>query len=188
MSGAVIAVAVAVTVTVLALSGRGSPGGTGSGTAAPPATTVRTATATVPGRDGGRNTPQNPGPQDPPSSQDPPDEPDRPGFPAAFAGSWSGQVRQNDGKEFPVELTLPEGARQGRVGYPEHGCSGVVTLIGKPGGTSLTLNERITSGAAACVDTGTTTLTREPAGTLHFSYTGSSQGNTWTVTGSLSRA
>ncbi|MFI0354073.1 serine/threonine-protein kinase [Actinomadura sp. 9N407] len=187
VSGAVIAVALAVMVTVLVLSDRGTSGDEDPPRAATPTKTERVTTSPASGRGRPQGNPQNPPGDTDPDPQDPPDEPDRPGFPEAFAGSWSGQVRQNDGKEFLVELTLPKDARQGTVRYPQHGCSGVLTLIGDPGGNALTLRERITSGATACVDTGITTLTRRPDGTLHFSYTGTSQGNTWTVVGTLSR-
>jgi hypothetical protein len=110
------------------------------------------------------------------------------GFPAAFAGTWTGQVRQDDGKVFPVRLTLPKGERQGQVSYPQQTCSGSVTLVGEPGGQSLTLREQITSNTAACVDTGTTTLTRQSSTTLDFSYIGTAKGKTWTVLGRLTRS
>ncbi|MFC5752814.1 serine/threonine-protein kinase [Actinomadura rugatobispora] len=189
VSGAVIAVSVAVVVTVLALTGAfpfiGGGGGPSGGASTPPqanprvtTTTTTTATASTPG------VPDEP--QTPPDGQDPPEDPA--GFPAAFAGTWTGQVRQNDGKVFPVALTLPEGGRQGRVSYPQHACSGVVTLIGEPGERSLALREQITSNTQACVDTGTTTLARETGGALRFGYRGTSQGQTWTVEGTLSRS
>ncbi|XVQ16029.1 serine/threonine-protein kinase [Spirillospora sp. CA-255316] len=169
VSAAVVAVSLAVVVTVLALSGglrfTGGEGGTGGPS------------------DGGSTPPRaNPGVTTTTTATTPA------GFPAAFAGTWTGQVRQNDGKVFTVSLTLPEGKRQGQVSYPEHRCSGVVTPVGEPGGQSLTLREQITSNTAVCVDTGTITLTRQSGATLNFSYTGTDQGRTWMVVGTLARS
>jgi serine/threonine protein kinase len=193
VSAAVIAVAVSVMVTVLVMADffpaggedpSSDPSGAASGTPAPSTATTAPQTAAAPA----------PTPEDssvPPDHQDPPDQrdpADLPGFPDAFAGSWAGQMRQNDGKEFPVEIVLSEGERQGRISYPQHHCSGTVTLIGNPRENDVALHEKITNNATACVDAGTVTLTRQQDDTLYFSYTGTGKGRTWTVEGTLSRA
>ncbi|MFI6521183.1 serine/threonine-protein kinase [Spirillospora sp. NPDC050679] len=108
------------------------------------------------------------------------------GFPSDYAGSWAGRLRQSDGKQVLVRLVLPAGGLQGQVSYPGQNCSGSVTLAASGHG-ALTLNERITLGAARCVDSGTITLTRGPAG-LDFNYSGTERQRTWAVAGTLRKA
>ncbi|MFC9977328.1 serine/threonine-protein kinase [Spirillospora sp. NPDC127200] len=108
------------------------------------------------------------------------------GFPSDYAGTWTGRLRQSDGKQVLVRLVLPAGGLQGQVSYPGQNCSGSVTLAASGRGT-LTLTERITLGAARCVDSGTITLTRGAAG-LGFNYSGTEQRRTWAVAGTLRKA
>ncbi|MGI5168174.1 serine/threonine-protein kinase [Spirillospora sp. CA-253888] len=108
------------------------------------------------------------------------------GFPSDYAGRWAGRLRQSDGKQVLVRLALPAGGLQGQVSYPGQNCSGSVTLAASGRGT-LTLNERITLGAARCVGSGTITLTRGAAG-LDFAYSGTEQRRTWAVVGTLRKA
>ncbi|MBW8483732.1 serine/threonine-protein kinase [Actinomadura parmotrematis] len=107
------------------------------------------------------------------------------GFAPGFAGTWTGRVRQSDGKVLTVILKLPAGSARGTVRYPGQRCSGTETLLGQTGEV-LTLREQITGGAARCVAAGTVTLARRPGG-LTFNYTAASKGRTWAVVGSLAR-
>ncbi|MFG1999444.1 serine/threonine-protein kinase [Spirillospora sp. NPDC048911] len=107
-------------------------------------------------------------------------------FSAAFAGNWSGNLRQSDGKVLAAQLSLPQGTGNGQVTYTNERCSGVLALSGATESV-LTLRETITQGAQHCIDTGTVTLTRQPGG-LFYSYTGTEKGQTYTLTGPLARA
>ncbi|MEU5878294.1 serine/threonine-protein kinase [Spirillospora sp. NPDC047279] len=122
-----------------------------------------------------------------PSPSPPATTPKAEGFPAAFAGGWSGRLLQSDGKTLPTYLSLRAGNVSGTVTYPNERCSGVVALrTSAPG--ALTLGETITQGADHCVDSGTITLTRQPDGSLYFSYTGTEKGRTYTLRGPMTRS
>ncbi|MEU4821815.1 serine/threonine-protein kinase [Actinomadura sp. NPDC023710] len=175
VSAAVVAVAAAVAVTAYAMSGREGGGAdpAGPGAVGPLPATASSTPATSP-----------PAPSGPDAA-----ESRQTGVPARYAGTWTGQVTQNDGKVFPARLVLPAGGGAGRITYPEQNCAGTETLAGRTGET-LRFQERITFGAERCVDTGTVTLTPGSGGDrLIFHYSGTSpSGRQWTVTGPLSRS
>ncbi|MQY02938.1 serine/threonine-protein kinase [Actinomadura macrotermitis] len=171
VSAAVIAVAAAVVVAVLALKGsqaKDEPKAAAAPPSSPPASSPAPASA--------------PPASTPSEATSDPAAP--PGFSAAYAGRWGGQVKQNDGKVFPVDLTLPAGARQGAVTYPTFGCTGTLTLINDAAG-ALTVRENITTGR--CVPVGLITLTPAGAGAVTFNYSATSKGRTWAVIGPLTR-
>ncbi|WP_225993944.1 serine/threonine-protein kinase [Actinomadura rudentiformis] len=108
-------------------------------------------------------------------------------FPDAFAGNWSGRLQQSDKKILPAVVVLPKGGSRGQVSYPNERCSGELSLSGFTP-TVLTLREVITTGAERCINTGAVTLTLQDGGTLFFSYSGTEKGETYTLTGPLTRS
>lgn len=90
-----------------------------------------------------------------------------PVLPAAFAGAWSGQVKQIS--TYTVKVTLAAGAPSGTVTYSGVGlnCSGVLNLT-QASGTKLTMSQGITQGQ--CKD-GRVTITRTSSETVWFSFT-----------------
>ncbi|MBT8227869.1 MAG: hypothetical protein HKP61_06250, partial [Dactylosporangium sp.] len=51
------------------------------------------------------------------------------GFPAAMAGTWSGQMVQSNGTRWPMRVTIQAGADRAKVSYPSAGCTGVWTML-----------------------------------------------------------
>ncbi|WP_199485410.1 serine/threonine-protein kinase [Actinomadura craniellae] len=92
------------------------------------------------------------------------------GFPAEYSGVWTGVVRQDNGRSWPIRLVLPAGADVGQVSYTSPGCSGTHTLLSRSG-AGLTLREDITQGRDACTDQGFITLRARPDGGLDLVYT-----------------
>ncbi|MFD0684482.1 serine/threonine-protein kinase [Actinomadura fibrosa] len=128
-------------------SGRASSGGAAlSGSTAPPSSTPSSTSSSTPSGT-------------PPSS----------GFPAEYAGTWTGTVRQSDGHTWPIRLTMAAGSSVGQVTYDDPGCSGIETLLSKSDGT-LSLREDITQGKNACTDQGSVTLRLQQDGTIAFTY------------------
>ncbi|MFI0450608.1 serine/threonine-protein kinase [Actinomadura sp. 6N118] len=109
------------------------------------------------------------------------------GFTDPFAGNWTGSLRQSDGKILRALVVLPKGGTSGQVTYPNEQCSGVLSLTGTAD-NALTLREVITTGAEHCINTGTVNLTRQPGGTLFYSYTGTEKSQTYTLIGPLTRS
>jgi hypothetical protein len=91
--------------------------------------------------------------------------------PAAFAGSWSGQVRQQPADTYNVRVTFTAGARSGTVRYVGTGfsCSGALDLVSATA-TELTLNQGIIHGK--CLN-GQVTITRAGTGAIGFRFTSS---------------
>jgi hypothetical protein len=91
--------------------------------------------------------------------------------PAAFAGSWAGQVRQQPVDTYDVRVTFTAGARSGTVRYVGTGfsCSGALDLVSATA-TELTLNQGIIHGK--CLN-GQVTITRAGTGAIGFRFTSS---------------
>jgi hypothetical protein len=87
-------------------------------------------------------------------------------FPSAFAGTWSGALRQSDGTTWPMEVTVAAGQATATVRYTTLGCSGTWTLSQIVGGIA-TVRENISSGR--CTPSGTLTLSLSGA-KLDLSY------------------
>ncbi|HUB40099.1 MAG TPA: hypothetical protein VMA72_14710 [Streptosporangiaceae bacterium] len=94
-----------------------------------------------------------------------------PRTPAAFAGSWSGQVRQQPADTYTVRVTLKANARAGTIRYAGTGfsCSGALDLVSATT-TELTLNQGITQGK--CLN-GQVTITRAGTDSIGFRFTSS---------------
>jgi hypothetical protein len=91
--------------------------------------------------------------------------------PAAFAGSWSGQVRQQPADTYNVRVTFTAGARSGTVRYEGTGftCSGVLDLVSATS-AELTLNQGITHGKC---ENGQVTITRAGTNVIGFRFSSS---------------
>jgi hypothetical protein len=91
--------------------------------------------------------------------------------PAAFAGSWSGRVRQQPADTYNVRVTLTAGSRYGTVRYLGTGftCSGALALVSETA-TELTLNQGITHGK--CLN-GQVTITRAGKDAIGFRFSSS---------------
>jgi hypothetical protein len=91
--------------------------------------------------------------------------------PATFAGSWSGQVRQQPADTYTVRVTLRAGTKAGTIRYAGTGfsCSGALDLVTATA-TELTMNQGITQGK--CLN-GQVTITRAGAGAIGFRFTSS---------------
>jgi len=93
--------------------------------------------------------------------------------PPGLAGTWSGQVRQNNPSDvFSVQVTLVPGTPGGTVRYSgaSFSCSGALSLAARVGST-LKLNQGITRGRRDCAD-GVVTLSPGPPGAVQFSFRG----------------
>ncbi|HKD88347.1 MAG TPA: hypothetical protein VKB62_07445 [Streptosporangiaceae bacterium] len=100
---------------------------------------------------------------------------DGPVTPAAFAGSWSGQVRQPPTDTYNVTVSLTAGTRSGKINYLGTGfsCSGELELSSATA-TELTLIQGITHGKCS---NGTVTITRAEKNAVGFRFiTSSSRG------------
>ncbi|MEJ3657897.1 serine/threonine-protein kinase [Actinomycetes bacterium KLBMP 9759] len=69
------------------------------------------------------------------------------GFPAAYAGTWAGDVEQNAGEttRFAVEIVITEGRETGTIRYLELRCSGSLRLL-TAAADGVTALEKIDSG------------------------------------------
>jgi eukaryotic-like serine/threonine-protein kinase len=106
-----------------------------------------------------------------------------PATPAAFAGSWSGVVQQQQPTDtYNARLTLTAGSHSGIVKYSGAGfsCRGVLDVV-KVTTAALTLNQDITRGGCG---NGTVTLTSAGTGALGFRFSGSGPVATGTLNGS----
>lgn len=114
---------------------------------------------------------------------------------AELAGTWSGNVTQTGGPALPAgqstfeaKLTLPEapdGDVAGSVQY-SIGCTGELRRQTGGESTSMVFDERITSGAESCVESGTVTL--EPLdNAINYTWQGTGEWQDTTVTGILQR-
>lgn len=90
-------------------------------------------------------------------------------IPGAFAGNWSGIVRQTDPVlAVPVHISLAAGSATGKVAYPTLGCSGTLTVTSTAHG-QLTLHQAISTGRRKCAN-GVITLTPEQGGDVAFTF------------------
>jgi hypothetical protein len=159
-AGAAVVVIAAVAIVVLHLMQHaGSPAGQAPGTTAaqggqaPPSSSTSPVSSTV--------------------SAGPPATPAD--VPAAFAGSWSGQVRQVDPSDvFDVRLSLPAGSAQGTIRYTSAGfsCTDGLSLESSRN-TAITLSQTMLTGQHPCAN-GVVTLTKGNGGVLNFGFHGKS--------------
>ncbi len=93
-----------------------------------------------------------------------------PVLPAAFAGSWSGLVRQPPTDTYRVRVTLTAGTSAGTVSYTGAGvsCSGTLAVL-TAAAARLTLSQGIIQGRSNC-ENGTVTITRTGANTIRFRF------------------
>ena len=90
-----------------------------------------------------------------------------PPIPAAFAGSWTGMVRQPPLDSYHVTVGLAGGATSGTISWTGSAtCSGMLNVVTETP-TVLTLNEGITRGK--CAD-GQVTITLTSTNTIRFSF------------------
>ena len=101
--------------------------------------------------------------------------------PAAFAGSWSGRVKQLPTDTYNVRVTLTAGKSSGSIRYSGVGfsCSGMLDLVNETA-TELTLNQGITHGKC---DNGQVTITQAGTDAIGFRFTSSGP----TASGTLDR-
>jgi eukaryotic-like serine/threonine-protein kinase len=90
--------------------------------------------------------------------------------PAAFAGSWSGQVRQPPTDTYSVSVTLKAGATSGTVSYSgtDFSCSGALDLTAATT-TRLTLSQGILQGQSKC-ENGQVTIALTGTDTVWFRF------------------
>jgi serine/threonine protein kinase len=95
--------------------------------------------------------------------------------PAAFAGSWSGQVRQVDPSDvFDVKLSLPAGSGAGTIRYTSAGFSCTDGLsLESSGSAAITLSQTMLTGEHPCAN-GVVTLSKSAGGVLSFGFHGKS--------------
>lgn len=93
-----------------------------------------------------------------------------PVMPAAFAGSWSGLVRQPPTDTYRVRVTLTAGTSAGTVSYTGAGfsCSGTLAVL-TAAPARLTLSQGIIQGQSNC-ENGTVTITRTGTNTIRFRF------------------
>ena len=100
--------------------------------------------------------------------------------PAAFAGTWSGQVQQPPDDTYSVSLTLGAGMSTATVSYSTPGlagCSPSLTLT-QAGVKELTLSQAAEGGCTA----GTVTITRTGRRTVWYHFSGGGLDATGTLT------
>ncbi|HEY7145909.1 MAG TPA: hypothetical protein VH637_16840 [Streptosporangiaceae bacterium] len=92
-------------------------------------------------------------------------------IPAALAGTWTGQARQQ-GDVFSVQVTMARGASTGSIRYTgtSFKCSGQLSLVSSAGDT-LTMRQQITVGKHTCAN-GVVALSQQAAGSVQFKFTG----------------
>jgi eukaryotic-like serine/threonine-protein kinase len=93
-----------------------------------------------------------------------------PATPAAFAGTWRGQIRQPPIDVYTVSVTLATGAIGGTVTYSGAGahCSGTLALT-RATKSTLVMNQNITAGHCG---SGKVTITISGRKLIHFSFIG----------------
>ena len=91
--------------------------------------------------------------------------------PAAFAGTWSGQVKQQPTDTYNVRVTLKADAKTGSIRYTGVGfsCSGLLALVNVTA-TELTMNQGITQGKC---ENGQVTITQAGTDAIGFRFTSS---------------
>jgi serine/threonine protein kinase len=90
--------------------------------------------------------------------------------PAAFTGSWTGQVRQPPTDTYNVSVSFAAGAASGTISYSgtDFSCSGALNLTAATP-TRLTLSQGIIQGQSNC-ENGQVTITLMSAGSIYFSF------------------
>jgi hypothetical protein len=93
-----------------------------------------------------------------------------PKTPAAFAGSWTGRVRQATIDTYHVTVGFTNGATSGTISYSgaSFTCSGALNLMTATS-TVLTLNQGIIHGQSKCED-GSVTITLTSTNTVRFNF------------------
>jgi serine/threonine protein kinase len=104
-----------------------------------------------------------------------------PTTPAAFGGTWSGQVTQS-AVTYTVTVTLASGDPSGTIAYSgaDFNCSGDLSLTSATS-TSMTMSQGIVVGRKTCSD-GTVTLALSGASAIDFNFRQSSTAATGTLT------
>jgi eukaryotic-like serine/threonine-protein kinase len=90
--------------------------------------------------------------------------------PAAFAGSWTGLVRQPPADTYHVSVGFTAGATSGTISYSgtDFSCSGALSLVTATP-TRLTLSQGIVRGQSKCAN-GHVAITLTGPNTIHFSF------------------
>ena len=93
-----------------------------------------------------------------------------PSTPAAFAGSWSGRVRQPPTDTYHVSIGLTGGATSGTISYSgtSFSCSGALNVTNATP-TVLTLSQVIIHGRSQC-ENGHVTITLTGTNAIRFSF------------------
>ncbi len=96
-----------------------------------------------------------------------------PGVPAAFAGTWTGLVRQPPTDTYNVAVAFAAGAASGTVSYSGTGlsCSGALTVTAAAA-ARMVLTQGIITGQSKCGN-GRVTITLAGPRSLRFSFHGS---------------
>ena len=94
-------------------------------------------------------------------------------MPTAFAGSWSGQVRQPPTDVYRVRVTLTAGADSGTIRYStvDFRCSGALDVTTVTA-TKVTLNQGSIQGQPKC-EPGAVTITLSGTRKIRFRFTSS---------------
>ncbi|MFI5908230.1 Hsp70 family protein [Dactylosporangium sp. NPDC051541] len=103
-------------------------------------------------------------------------------FPASWAGTWTGEYRQDNGKTYTTALFITSGSGVAQVRYPDIPCLGTVTVQSQDGGV-IRAQEAITSGR--CTPTGTMTMRLQAGNQLEVTYR--PDGATYTAEAVLAR-
>jgi eukaryotic-like serine/threonine-protein kinase len=106
-----------------------------------------------------------------------------PSTPAAFAGSWSGRVRQPPNDTYHVGVGLTSGGTSGTISYSgtSFSCSGALNVTSATS-TVLTLSQVIIHGRSQC-ENGQVTITLARTNVIRFSFRSSGP----VASGTLSR-
>jgi hypothetical protein len=91
-------------------------------------------------------------------------------MPTAFAGSWTGRVRQQSIDTYHVTVGFTSGQTSGTISYSgaSFSCSGALDLITATS-TVLTLSQGIVHGQSKCAN-GQVTLTLTSSNTVRFNF------------------
>jgi hypothetical protein len=100
--------------------------------------------------------------------------------PTAFAGSWSGQVKQPPTDTYNVSVELAAGATSGTISYSATGfsCSGALNLTAESS-QKLTMSQGILQGGC---ENGQVTMTLTSSSTLWFSFSSNGPSANGTLT------
>lgn len=115
------------------------------------------------------------------SPSQPPSPSQGPTTPAAFAGSWTGVVRQPPSDTYHVSVGFTSGATSGTISYSgtSFRCSGELNLVTATP-TVLTLSQGIIHGQSKC-ENGQVTITLTSTHTIRFRFRSSGPGASGTL-------